>query len=146
MTGIRSATENGMESYRITRWPEPMPAGAGLPVRKALAAMSVGWVTRRFLERETRLGRDQVQALLEALAAQGALARSHDASDIPPIAPVTVGAAARGFLGRVSRRIVDATRSRHSWWAEDPPPLAAPPTLPLLCTTLPMPQDTQPAP
>lgn len=49
------------ESYRITHWPEPMPAGPGLPVRKALAAMSVGWVTRRVLERETRLGRDEVQ-------------------------------------------------------------------------------------
>jgi hypothetical protein len=146
MPRIRSAAEHGMESYRITHWPEPMPAGPGLPIRKALAAMSVGWVTRSFLERETRLGRDQVQALLDALAAQGALARSHDVPDISNHPPITVGAAARGLLGRISRGFVDATRSRFFLSAEDVPATTAPPTFPSLYTTLPMPRDTQPAP
>lgn len=71
-----------MESYRITRWPEPMPAGPGLPIRKALAAMSVGWVTRRFLEREGRMRRQEVDTLIAALDGQGALARSDDVPEI----------------------------------------------------------------
>lgn len=135
-----------MESYRITHWPEPMPPGPGLPIRKALAAMSVGWVTRRFLERETRLDRQAVQRLLDALDAQGARARSHDVPDIAPAAPASVGAAARGLIGRVSRRLIDATRSRYSSWAEDLHPFDALPTALLPGTTLPMPRDIPPAP
>lgn len=145
MNRIRNVTDHGMH-FRITHWPEPMPAGPSLPIRKALAAMSVGWVTRRCLERETRLRPEQVQALLDELEAQGALTCSNEVPDIEPVAEVTVGSAARALLGRVSRRIVDATLSRYSWWADDAQDLGSAQSLLLPYTTLPVPEDTRPAP
>lgn len=126
-----------MESYRIRRWPDSMPGITRLPVRRALAAMSVSWVTQEWLLREARLDPRELDSLLGALDAQGALERSDE--------PVTFDGAprragARALLGRVSRRLVDATLSHWSWAGDD----AGPPTLPAYEFTVPLPIDTRP--
>lgn len=105
MTHLERKAAPGMESYRITHWPERMPTGPGLRVRKALAAMSVGWVTRRILEREARMSRREIDTLLDTLDGQGALARSDDVLQIWT-EPAGVRALARGLLNRVSRHLV----------------------------------------
>jgi len=119
-----------MKSYRITHWPEPMPAGPALSIRKALGAMSVGWVTRGFLEREARLSRQAIDALLDTLDAQGALARC---DEITGAAARVVGvcAAARILLGRVLRRLASAARKRPSRRTPLVEPADAQPTLPM---------------
>jgi len=119
-----------MKSYRITHWPEPMPAGPALSIRKALAAMSVGWVTRGFLEREARLSRRAVDALLETLDAQGALSRCDEMTGAAARL-VGVYTAARILLGRFSRRLAVAARNHHSWRTPTVESADARPTLPM---------------
>lgn len=107
-----------MESYRISRWTEPPAGPSQLQLRKALIAMSVGWVSRTWLERHAGLGRREIDALFDRLEAEGVLMRCEQ----PPVVGEPQGPArggARGLLQRVSRRIADAalpSRRREAGW------------------------------
>jgi hypothetical protein len=62
-----------MDSYHLTRWVDSPGLGAQLRVRKALVAMSVGWVTRGRLEREIGLTVREFDTVLRPLIEQGAI-------------------------------------------------------------------------
>ena len=103
-----------MESYRITRWAVLPRSVSGLSARKALTAMSVGWVSRSWLEREARMSPREVDSLLSALDAEGTLERCNE----PPVFGSASGgatAAARALVRQVSRRIADAALRHHPW-------------------------------
>lgn len=110
-----------MESYRISRWTEPPAGPSRLQLRKALIAMSVGWVTRTWLERHAGLGRREIDALFDRLEAEGVLMRCEQQPE-PPVVGETQGPAlggARRLLQRVSRRLADAalpSRRREAGW------------------------------
>jgi hypothetical protein len=93
-----------MQSYRIKRWAEPPRAGRGLKVQKALAAMSVGTVTRSWLSREAGLSRREIDSLLESLDEQGALERCDSVPDFSP-SEISLGTAARHLLRELLRRV-----------------------------------------
>jgi hypothetical protein len=105
-----------MDLYRITHWPEPTPTNSNLPIRKAMAAMSVGWVTRSWLEDEIRLSEREVDSMLEELDLQGALAR-RKVSTLPTKAP-GIAARARRLLRDVTIYFAGAARNRHPWYPD----------------------------
>ena len=98
-----------MESYRISHWTELPGSVSRLPVRKALIAMSVGWVSRAWLCHEARLNPREIDSLLDMLATQGALLRGLAPPLVETTATGTAGAGRR-MMRRLSRRIVDAAR------------------------------------
>ena len=70
---VRGIADGPMNVYRVTRWVSLAGELDQLKYRKAVVAMSVGPVDRRWLTAEAGLRRKEVDALLLLLQQEGAL-------------------------------------------------------------------------
>jgi hypothetical protein len=96
-------------SYRLVRWVESQGCGHSLAARRAIVAMSVGWIPHAWLAREAGLSAKEADTLLQALKAQGALETLHEPS--LAVANQPAPPASSSLLHRLQR-----------WWLSPMPP------------------------
>lgn len=100
-----------MNRFRLARWVDPARLGASLRVRRAVDAISVGWLSRARIGEVSGLPGREVDRLLGRLSGLGALEMRPDGEPEPAARPRSQGgsgaAASRAGTIQLERHVVN---------------------------------------